>query len=441
MKTVNSKRTNEQTFRLRYFGFFGLLLAGGVMDPQIAAAQSVIASQVPAPPLTTEWQQDQPDEMDVFLPPGSSAANALPQILRYGPFALRPHGDYRFFYGNGIQAQLGNQQNTAVQEISPGILIDFGSHWALDYTPTLRFYSSSQFRNTVDHSIALTGGFEFGDWKFSVSHGSQFTTAPLIQTGGQTEQNVHSTGISASHAFTPQLSTDLGVSQSINLVKGFEDSYGWSTLDWLNYEFTKRFNIGLGAGGGYLIVNDNSAVRNTNNLDQTYEQINARVNWRATGKISFQINAGLEDRQFMTPGSGDSVNPIFGASIEYQPFKNTQISLSATRTVSSSDYYLAAQQTEITSVGLNLNQRVLQKFSLTLGVGYGVTDYGTATSSATANASNRSDDNISFNFRLSHPFLRRGTVSIFYQYNDNESSQAGYSFQSSQTGVEIGYTF
>lgn len=109
--------------------------------------------------------------------------------------------------------------------------------------------------------------------------------------------------------------------------------------------------------------------------------------------------------------------------------------------MSASDLYLAAQQTEITSVGLNLNQRLFRKFTLALGVAYSETDYSTAVDAATAGAANRTDDQVSFTARLSHPFFTRGTWSVFYSYSNNDSSLGGYGFESSQTGFEIGYRF
>jgi len=112
--------------------------------------------------------------------------------------------------------------------------------------------------------------------------------------------------------------------------------------------------------------------------------------------------------------------------------------LSASRTVSSSDYYLAAQETEVTSVTVNLDQQLLKKFHLGLGVGYSQTDYETSTGTT---GSNRTDDNVSFNIHLSHPFFKRGTWSVFYQYSDNSSTQAGFGFESNQFGFEIGYAY
>jgi hypothetical protein len=418
-----------------------LLAAGTLIDHPMVAGPTVIANPTPEQPLQTEDQQNQPNEMDVFQPAGQPAGNTLPQIFQYGEVQLRPHMDYQLLYGTGIQSAPGNQQNMVIQELAPGVAVDLGPHWALDYTPTIRFYSSKQFQDGVDHSATLTGGVNYEAWSFGLSHSSQITSAPMVETGTQTDQSTHTTTLTASRALDSNTSADFAVNQNINLVSGLDDSYDWNTLDWVNYKFWPRLNAGIGVGGGYVLVEGNSQLNGTNNLDQTYEELEARVNWRATDKISFQVNGGLEDRQFATAGSGDSLSPVFGASIQYQPFQATQISLNASRTVSSSDYYLAAQQTETTLVSLGVNQRLMRKFTLAASVAYSQMDYSTPSGGASANLANRTDDMVSFNARLSHPFLKRGTWSVFYQYSENSSSQSGFGFQSNQTGLEISYSY
>ncbi len=421
---------------------YGMLLAAAMQVNERVAAAPVIANPAPAPLVTTQWQQEQPSEMDVFIPFGAGAANPLPKMFRYGTIMFRPHASYGFSYASGIQSSPSNQQDTAIQSLSIGFLANLGRHWSVDYTPTFQFYSNGKFINAVDQSVALTGGFQYGDWQFSLSQGAQFSTAPQVETGAQTEQSSLSTGFTASRALSSKTSADIGLSQGINLVSGFQDSYDWSTMDWLNYVFWPRLNAGLGVGGGYVMINDNSQTRTTNDLDQTYESVNARVNWRATRKISFQVSVGLEDRQFKTPGTGDSVSPVYGVTIQYQPFQTTQISLSANRSVSSSDYYLQAQQTETTSFSAGLSQRVLQKFTLAVGVSYGTTDYTTSLGTIVGTLpTNRTDDNVSFNISLSHPFFKRGTWSASYSHSDNTSSVSGFGFASDQMGFSVSYSF
>jgi len=460
---VSAKPTHRLPGRALRFGLGGVVLAtGGLCYNYLIAAPfvgvypgevegsggSVIANPGAPPPLETQDQEAQPGEMQVFQPAGEAGENTLPQIFRYGSVELHPHANYSWSYGNGVQFAPGSEEDMIIQQLSPGILIDLVTHWAVDYTPTFQFYSSDKFSDNVNQSVALTGHVDFDAWRFGLSHSTQITSEPMVQTGEQTDTQTHSTALTASRAFGSSISADFALNENITLVSGFDNSYDWDTLDWINYEFWPRFNVGLGAGGGYVLVQSNgngygqaAPGGQSGSLDQYYEQFQARINWRATDKISFQISGGLEDRQFETAGEGDSLNPLFGAVIQYQPFKSTQISLSASRTVASSDFYLAAQETDTTVVGLSVSQQLRRKFSLSGGVNYSQLDYGTPSFSAAGSAANRSDDVWSFNAQLSHPFFKRGTWSVFYQYSDDNSTEQGFGFRSSQVGFTVNYRF
>src|SRR6185369_16141058 len=95
-----------------------------------------------------------------------------------------------------------------------------------------------------------------------------------------------------------------------------------------NYIFAPRLDVGVGLGGGYVDQDVGS--------DQVFEQLEARINWRATDKTSFQLHGGLENRQFLDVASDNLPNPTFGLSIQYLPFQHTQVSLGANRSISTS---------------------------------------------------------------------------------------------------------
>ena len=420
-------------------------------------AQSVLSSppQTPAVPTAVQEQQNS-NPMQVFAP--LEEILALPLSLQWGPFATHPHVDYQFSYGNGIQSSPGQQQNTIVQQLSPGILFNLGDHWTLDYTPTLFFYSSSALRNTVDHSVQLGWGTAYGAWFFSGSQGFSSSSDPNIETAAQTSQQNYSTALNAAYQFNDKMSLDIGLSQNFNYVgngtgstnyylQGLANSKAWSTMEWFNYQFWPRLTAGVGAGFGYT-MQDNSP-------DAINEQYQARVNWRATDKISFQLSGGLEDQQYLSGGAGDLLSPIFGATVQYQPFDQTRFSLSASRTVSPASFQ--NQTTESTGVTAGLNQRLLGKLNLNLSGSYGTSKYlsSTSLSSQVGYGAGRTDDSYSFSARLSCSLLKRGTVSIFYAYSENSSSQSGYlqyyqfstlsqsafAYTSTQIGFEIGWRY
>jgi hypothetical protein len=391
-----------------------------------AKAQDVLAPLPQSPDQTpTALQAYQSNEMNVFASPTPQTES---QPFQWEALTLRPHPFYQFLYADGIQNGPGQAYNTTIQEISPGALLEMGRHWTLDYTPIWTFYSNPHFQDTFGQAVRLAGGTVYNDWGLGISQGYTDSSLPSAETATQIRQKIYTTAANASHTLNSKLSLELAANQNIVSADQFQNYNEWSTLDWLSYEFWPQLNAAIGVGGGY----DDEAA----SPDMTFEQLQGRVNWRATDKISFQLHGGVEFRQFLSGGAGDLINPVFDATIQYQPFDPTKISLTGQRVVSAS--YLQNQVTETTGVSAGLNQRLLGKLFLDLSGGYQTVKY---VSSVSAPGSNRADNFYSLSARLSRAFLKRGTIAVLYQLNKDDSSLAGYSFTSHQVGFQIGYRY
>ncbi len=404
-----------------------------------AAGTTVLGQQVLAPPpldfsgispnLRTTGT-NQPGALP--LPPETPQQEA--PLLQLGPARFLPHPMYRFLYGDGIPAAPGQNFTTAINELYPGILVQLGQHWYLDWTPILRFYSSRQFKNSFDNAVSLVGGTIYGDWTLGFSQGYSSSSQPLIQTGAQTDTESYNTALNATYQMSSVLSLELGANQAFLFMGGntageqLTDSITWSTLDWLNYQVSQQFGAAVGVRFAYDSMSLGS--------DMTSEQLQGRLTWRPGQKLFLSLSGGLEDRQFVNSGAADVITPIFGVSASYQIFEPTTLSIGATRAVAPA--YFADQITETTSVIAALRQRFFNRLFLDLSGGYTKTSYQGST---TALAVNRDDNSTFFNARLSMPVLRRGTIAVVYQRTDNTSNEAGFNLSSSQLGVELGYRF
>ena len=374
------------------------------------------------------------------------------QPFQWGPLTLRPHLFERFLYGSGIQSSPDHSSVTAINEFSPGFILDAGSHWSLDYTPTWTVYSSKDFNNTVEHSVGLTGKTTFEDWVLSLSQSYVSSDSPLVDTARQTSQEIYDTAINATRSLGSRMSLELTANQNFRFTGDFTngtnitqnsannvtETLQWSTMDWLNYQFWPALGAGIGVGGGYVDVNEGS--------DQAYEQIQGRLQWTATDKLSLQVQGGAEFRQFLDSGSGvtnqtrDIINPIYSASIEYQPFETTTVTLSVNATVTSS--YFTDLVTERTSLKADLSQRLFGKLDLSLSGGYQFTDYTGLKSGNSGGVSAGSTAELySFDAKLGTAFLKRGTISALYHFSHNSSSDSGFGFSSHQVGLEVGYRY
>jgi hypothetical protein len=399
-----------------------------------AAAQSILA---PAPPgVSGSGQAPRITGTSQLAPvaPGFPTAGLNEALVDWGGAHLHPHFVYRFSYGDGLQAQPGEPSKTIIHEVSPGLLIQLGTHWTLDYTPTIRSYSSSRFHDGVDHSVSMSGNFSSEEWTFGISQGYGWSSAPLVETASQTDQETFSTALSAGYQVNSKISLSFGVNQSLRFLgqsaqsEALSDSRDWSTMEWVNYQIWPRLSFSLGAGGGYTDVQIGT--------DMAFEQLQSRIHFVPGTKLDLSINAGFEDRQLLDSGLPDLINPIFGLSVQYHLFDPTTFSLAASRAVSAS--YFQHQVTETTGFSASVQQRLLQQLYLSLSGGYGTSDYVTTQAGTDVN---RSDTYVSFSASLSMSFLKRASASIFYSVSDNTSRESNFSYSNTQIGAELGYRF
>lgn len=407
--------------------------AGAMLLCLVGTAESLRAQSVLMPPPTysttppaVQAAEDAAgaisrDQFNSWFP-------SFTDTLQWGPITAHPHATYRFLYGNGLQSAPGHSQNSVIQSLTPGVLLNIGSHWTLSYDPTLTFYSNRQFHDTVDHNAIVNWGTFYEDWSFGFAQAVGISDDPSIETAQQTSSQIYTTLINASHPLNSVMSLDLNASQTIVSAANFNSSKSWSTLEWLNYQFFPSLDGGIGAGFGYDKVSLGP--------DMSHETLQARLTWRVAHKTSVVIHGGAEDRQYLGGGIPDTINPTFGVAVQYQPVATTLMTLSADRGITPSLF--SSQITETTTLSIGLNQRLLEHFNLAVSGSYGSSGY---LASSSAVVVTRTDSYYSFSARLGCAFLRRASAGLNYQYSMNNSSAAGFAFASTQLGFDLSYGF
>jgi hypothetical protein len=392
----------------------------------MACALTAMAQPVVSPPPAVSY-------VPAALPQAPVSDSALPTLWGTAPFqwgvvSLHPHFSYRFLYGDGIQASPSQQSTTSVHTISPGVLLNIGTHWTLDYTPTQTYYSNPVFKDTLDHAVSLLGGTSFQNWTLQFSQTYASSSAPLIETGRQTSEDNYGTAASAAYRFGNQMQLDTSLSYQARFSTAFPDSRESTFGERLHYQFSSRLDTSVSLDFGYV----NMSV----GTDMTYTRPAVQLNWKATDKITFNVQGGFENRKFRTGGANDLNSPTFGASIQYQPFTTTTLSFTANRGVAAA--YFTNQITKNTGWTLNLQQRLFQHYYLSAGYSGQKATYVTTDPTLVAG---RDDQNYSFNVRLSTAFFQRGTIALLYQNGHNSSNRTGFGFSSNQVGLEVGYRY
>jgi hypothetical protein len=357
-------------------------------------------------------------------------------LLTLGPINLHPHISYRLSYGDQIQSSAGQFGNSFIHEFMPGMAFNLGEHWMLDYTPTLRWYSDNQFQNGTDHRVILTGNTTYQDWRFGFSQGFSLSSQPLVETAAQTDEEVWNTGLTAGYAFNSKVSLDMSLNQNLRFVGADQqnpfltDSFQWSTMEWLNYQYVPNLTFSLGAGATYEAVDIGS--------DMMSEQVQARIMWRAGTRLDLSLSGGADIRQFLDSRVPGEVTPIYSLTASYKAFEQTTVFLAASQTISPS--YYGGPLSQSTGLSAGLNQRLFGHLNLAVTGGYSINDYS-ATSLAGVVAPVENYDSATFGVSLGTTLLRRLSVSIFYNATYNISDSPLYDYSPTTLGFEFSTRF
>jgi hypothetical protein len=305
------------------FGLMAFLVAA------LASAQDTNLFQIPAttnalsvPPPVAIPESSLPPRISgvgqLASPPLVSGVPPQP-LLSAGPINFQPHVLYSLSYARGLQAAPGQRVNTTINEIDPGILLQIGNHWLLDYTPILRYYTSASFRDTWDNQVALSGATTYKDWIFGFSQGYTSSSEPLVETAGQLDTETYLTIFNATYRMGQALALELNASQNFQFVdqsipgQQVTDWYFWSTTDWLNFLVSSNFSAAVGAGFEY----DEMKV----GPDMTAESFEGRLKWHVNTNLDLVAAGGAQYRQFISSDESDLLRPIFSLIGYYQLFE------------------------------------------------------------------------------------------------------------------------
>ena len=352
----------------------------------------------------------------------------------------------REVYDDNINISSFQRISDTYTVIEPAIHLGFGdsaggfNYLTFDYIASVYFFAEQTERNGVEHLIHLAGQHDFGHLILGLSQDVRIldgtnlsslsnTTGAQANTdvGRATRVNTYTTTVNASYDLTGKLFLSSQLGYAISDYETLISSQVASGNIYINYVYSPKLVIGLGATGG---VNSSDGPT----ADETFEQMNVRANYIVSGKISLSISGGIEFRQF---GGGDSVSPVYEIAGSYRPFENTTVTIAGSRHTNSSAA-LAGQDYSETSISLTFSQRLFGRVNLGLGVGYTNSEYlNTSTGASTA----RTDDYFYVEPSIDLNITRYWSIGVYYLYRQDSSTLAFFSFYDNQFGVRTSLTF
>lgn len=357
-------------------------------------------------------------------------------LAQWGPVALRPYASYSFQYGDGFLRVPGEPENSSLQMVRLGLLTELGTTWNLEGSIARSMYSSRLLSDTYDSNLRLSGKWSFDSWNIGVSQGYTSDSPIVAETGSQNDERTTTTSANISYNPGDKTSVDISAVRSGRLADPKTQTPTWTGSDWtqislsgwLNYQATLK--VGLSAG--YQIGWDDLSRGD----DMSYTRPQIRARWQPSDRLIFAASWGVERRKVDAAGGRNNSSPVYDVSVSYSPTLTTSLSLGGTRDTSTS--YFNDQTIQTTRLTASVGQRLLQRYFLSLSATYGESEYAATNSFF---FTDRSDESHSYAVGLSTSFLRRGSISFSYSWNQNSSNRNIYRFSSSQIGMNVGYRF
>ena len=333
--------------------------------------------------------------------------------------------------------------------IEPFITVGIGdtagrnrSYLSLSYMPSAILFVDHSDLDSFNQLIHLEGGYSsgrltlrlFADAAFleSANLNSFIDTTGLwanIDATGPVRENIFYMGAIANYALTGKLSLQAELGSSIINYPNHTSYYEVSGGLYIYYNWLPKVTVGVGGTFGYDWVDDPTS-------DQTFEQINGRLNWEVTSKFDVYASAGVEFRQF-DGNRGEYTSPVFEVGLVHHPFDGTTFTLAAGRRIYPSGFR-DDQDFAATYIAARLQQRLFRRVYLGLGGGYENADYFVTDRDV---SSSGNDDYWFIEPSLDVLITRWLSAGVYYLHREDVSDVDNFSWYDNQVGVRATLRF
>jgi Putative beta-barrel porin 2 len=316
------------------------------------------------------------------------------------------------------------------------------SYLRLDYMPSAILFVDHSDEDAFNQLIHLEGGFSTGRLRLSLMQdvallqsanlNSFIDTTGLwanTDASGPTRMNIFNTRGRAEYDLTGKLYLQGEFDSYTYFYPNNISDYTVSGGLYLYYRWLPKVSVGAGGTFGYNWVDDPTP-------NQSFEQVNARLNYEVTAKLGLYASAGVEFRQF----DGDRstyTTPVFELGLTYYPFEGSTFTLAAGRRIYNSGFE-SGQDFANTYVVGRFQQRLFHRLYLGLASGYENADYFAADDNVNAN---RNDDYWFIEPSLDVLITRWLTAGVYYLHREDNSNVDFFSFDDNQVGVRATVRF
>lgn len=357
--------------------------------------------------------------------------------FRFGPVNFRMTLGLGAEYSDNIFASNIDPVGDSITTVAPQFLLGMGDFQtgaddflSLYYAPQLAYYTHYSSQNRTNQSL---------DFKAHKTL-SRYSTTVDLNYLNTNQVNATQTGLSAYQILTFNWNNSYYVGAKTSaqfLVNALSQTYnngGTSYLTLgltpqLGYDLSPKTTFTFGPSFGTSYVGSGSS--------QTFEELNAGIQWTNLRKLTVNAQLGYQVRQFHglnSSGASNFSTPVYNVTVTYQPRLTTSLSMALSRDVELSDLVQGQTYTS-TAASISIGETVLDHVALGLGLSYQDVQYQ-------GGLSDRTDKYIAFTPTVTYSFLRDTcSASLFYQRLQRTSTIQSYGYAQDNYGLQLTYHF
>ena len=284
-------------------------------------------------------------------------------------------------------------------------------------------------QSDVDQDFSTSFQWSLPKTTITVRAGIFSDTGEDVDVTDLVRRQLYDCGIAMHYQFSDKTSFDFSGDYTRTDFDGLISSSQVEGQAFVNYDYSPKTQVGIGATVGYLEVPGGS--------DQTFEQGNLRMTERVSGKLTLIAEVGGEVRQY-DHGGAQTFTPVASIEGTWQARPGTEVDLTVQRSIYPSAI-LQDQDYTSTEVDLGIRQRVGDRVTVGLTGGYVNLDYSAAAAGVDAT---RNDNYFYLRPTIEWAVYSWLSIGIFYEYDkDLSSGETANGFTRDRGGVDFAILF
>jgi hypothetical protein len=300
-----------------------------------------------------------------------------------------------------------------------------GNFAYVNYTANATHFVSHDSEDAIDQDALMSGQWRFTKMLLGATARFQTLSGPDIDVGTRTRRDIFTFNTTGNYSLSDKTSLDMEAGGIVRNYATELNSSEWHAQVFADYQIYPKTTIGAGVVAG---------VRQLQTApDQYYEQAQVRAGYNATAKLTLNVSGGLEIDE--ADGS-TKLNPVFGVGLSYLLDDKDTLSLSASRSTSSSAV-TTGETMEIMGLDFQVRHRLYSNFSIACSVGYNHADYYEQGLSTLV----RRDDYIFVRPSLAYDFAQWSEIELSYEYHRDISTIQPFDFAENIASLQFNFVF